>query len=188
MPAPPDNPAESYAAAPARGPYHPISSCMRGYRLTSGYVALFPATRHPLDSEVGAAIGGNAMGVHAGRRETSGGRRGAAAATPRRTGTWRRQGARSSPSIDRDILSRIPTRRAGAFSRLPNDSTMAGRRRSTAPRCRWCGWRVIFSAACWTSGVHRVEIRFMPRSFVYGSIVSAIGAVLLAGVLIARLR
>jgi hypothetical protein len=32
-----------------------------------------------------------------------------------------------------------------------------------------------------------VSLRFMPRSFVYGSIVSAIGAVLLAGLLIVRL-
>jgi uncharacterized membrane protein YfhO len=37
-------------------------------------------------------------------------------------------------------------------------------------------------------GAHAVALRFMPRSFVYGSIVSAIGALLLAGVLIARLR
>jgi hypothetical protein len=37
-------------------------------------------------------------------------------------------------------------------------------------------------------GRYRVTLRFMPRSFVYGSIVSAIGAVLLAGLLIVRLR
>jgi uncharacterized membrane protein YfhO len=38
------------------------------------------------------------------------------------------------------------------------------------------------------AGVQRVDLRFMPRSFVYGSIVSALGAALLAGALIARLR
>ena len=38
------------------------------------------------------------------------------------------------------------------------------------------------------AGYHRVTLRFIPRSFVYGSIVSAIGAALLAGVLIAGLR
>ena len=37
-------------------------------------------------------------------------------------------------------------------------------------------------------GVHQVSLTFMPRSFVYGSIVSAIGAVLLAGMFIAQLR
>jgi uncharacterized membrane protein YfhO len=37
-------------------------------------------------------------------------------------------------------------------------------------------------------GAHRVTLRFLPRSFVYGSIVSAIGAALVAGVLLARLR
>jgi uncharacterized membrane protein YfhO len=38
------------------------------------------------------------------------------------------------------------------------------------------------------SGVQRVSLRFMPRSFVYGSIASAIGAALLAAVLIVGLR
>jgi uncharacterized membrane protein YfhO len=38
------------------------------------------------------------------------------------------------------------------------------------------------------AGVHKVTLRFRPRSFVYGSILSAIGAALLAGVLVARLR
>jgi uncharacterized membrane protein YfhO len=37
-------------------------------------------------------------------------------------------------------------------------------------------------------GAHQVSFRFMPRSFVYGSIVSAIGVALLAGVLIVGLR
>ena len=37
-------------------------------------------------------------------------------------------------------------------------------------------------------GVHRVTLRFMPRSFVYGALASALGAVLLAGVLIVRSR
>ncbi|NUR56701.1 MAG: YfhO family protein [Acidobacteria bacterium] len=39
-----------------------------------------------------------------------------------------------------------------------------------------------------TAGVHRVDLRFMPRSFVYGSIVSAIGVVLLAAVVAAGWR
>jgi uncharacterized membrane protein YfhO len=34
------------------------------------------------------------------------------------------------------------------------------------------------------AGAHRVSFHFMPRSFVYGSLASAIGAALLAGVLI----
>ena len=34
------------------------------------------------------------------------------------------------------------------------------------------------------AGTHRVSFHFMPRSFVYGSLASAIGVVLLAGVLI----
>jgi uncharacterized membrane protein YfhO len=37
-------------------------------------------------------------------------------------------------------------------------------------------------------GAHRVSLRFMPRSFVNGSIVSAIGAALLIGILVVRLR
>ncbi len=38
------------------------------------------------------------------------------------------------------------------------------------------------------AGVHRVTLRFMPKSFVYGSILSAIGAALLAGVLFLKLK
>ena len=78
--------------------------------------------------------------------------------------------------------------RAGASSRSPNGSTTAGRRRSTAPRCRWCGWKETFSAAWWRAASTTWTSGSWPRSFVYGSIVSAIGAALLAGVLIARLR
>ncbi len=37
-------------------------------------------------------------------------------------------------------------------------------------------------------GVHQVRLTFTPRSFVYGSIVSAFGAVLLAGMFIAQIR
>jgi uncharacterized membrane protein YfhO len=38
------------------------------------------------------------------------------------------------------------------------------------------------------AGVHRVEFSFMPRSFVYGAIMSVIGAVLLVGVIAVRPR
>ena len=38
------------------------------------------------------------------------------------------------------------------------------------------------------NGVQRVTLRFMPRSFVYGSIATALGFVLLAGVLIVKWR
>ena len=38
------------------------------------------------------------------------------------------------------------------------------------------------------AGVHRVTLRFMPKSFVYGSVLSAIGAALLAGVLVLKLK
>ena len=38
------------------------------------------------------------------------------------------------------------------------------------------------------AGVHRVTLRFMPRSFVHGSVLSAVATALLVGILIARLR
>ena len=39
------------------------------------------------------------------------------------------------------------------------------------------------------AGVHRVDLRFMPRSFVYGSIVSACGFVFLGiALLVGRVR
>ena len=59
--------------------------------------------------------------------------------------------ARGSPSIARDVSSRRSTPRAGACSRSPNASTMAGRRRSTASRARRCGWKKIFWDASWTA-------------------------------------
>src|SRR4029450_9731811 len=45
------NPAESYAAVSSAPLLRSDLPIMRGYRLTSGYAGLFPATRHPLDSD-----------------------------------------------------------------------------------------------------------------------------------------
>ena len=92
--------------------------------------------------------------------------------------TTRRE-ARGSSSIVRDVSSPMSTRRADAFSRSPSGSTTAGPRPVTAALYRRCVWKETFSVASW-GGVHEVTFRFMPRSFVYGSIVSAFGALLLA--------
>ena len=52
-------------------------------------------------------------------------------------------------------------------------------------RCRWCAVEGDFLGCLLDPGIHRVTLRFMPRSFVYGSIVSAFGAVALVGILLA---
>ena len=58
IPPAPDNPAESYAAAPKHGPYRGDLLVLRGYRLTTGYVGLFPATRHKLGGGVALQLSG----------------------------------------------------------------------------------------------------------------------------------
>ena len=99
-----------------------------------------------------------------------------------------RPGARSSPSIDRDSLvaqTDSPGRRILAFTERFHDGWSATIDGAPVPMVRVEG---DFLGCLVDSGVHRVDLRFMPRSFVYGSILSAIGAALLAGVLIVRLR
>ncbi len=187
IPAPPDDAAGSYAAAPSRGPYHGDLLVMGGYRLTSGYVALFPATRHPLDSEVALRLAGTRWvftqdGV---RHPVEGGEP--------RLRLLDEQGQASTGSaqlaVDRPghlvAQTDAPGRRILAFTERFHDGWSATIDGAPVQMVRV---EEDFLGCLVESGVHRVDLRFWPRSFVYGSILSAIGAALLAGVLIARLR
>ena len=58
IPQAPAHPADAYAAAPDEGPFRSNLIVMRGYRLTTGYVGLFPASRHPLGSEEALRLAG----------------------------------------------------------------------------------------------------------------------------------
>jgi hypothetical protein len=182
IPPAPATPADSYAFSEALGTY-PNVLVMRGYRITTGYVGLFPATFHPFESENTARLSGakwsfTGDGV---RRSLPGGverarlldEEGHAA-----TGT-------ATMVVDRP-------------GRLVVDIVAPSRRTLALTERFHAGWSAAsgdvsletvtvdhdFLGCVVEAGAHRVSFHFMPRSFVYGSLASAIGAALLAGVLI----
>ena len=185
VPPPPDNPAESYASAPARGPYRPNILVLRGYRLTSGYAGLFPATQHPVESDVARRLAGTRWSF------TQDGRRDATDDWVERVRLLDEQGRGSTGSarlaVDRPghLVADVdaPGRRILAFTERFHSGWSATVDGAPLPMVRVEG---DFLGCVLNGGAQRVVIRFMPRSFVYGSIASAIGAVLLAAVLIVR--
>jgi hypothetical protein len=104
-----------------------------------------------------------------------------------RTTEHRRQ-ARSSRSIVPDISSQTSSRRSGHPRAHRAVSTTAGRPALTVPPCRQFVLRERLPRCDLRGGAHRVTFRFMPRSFVYGLIVSGIGLALLATAVLVRLR
>jgi hypothetical protein len=185
-PAPPD-PADSYAFVTDRGPYRSDLLVMRGYRLTSGYVALYPATRHPLDGDLARELSGTRWSF------TPDGVRlpveGSAARVRLVDDQLREGGGSARLSVDRPgmLVAEVdaPERRILAFTERFHagwSATIDGRRVQMV--------RVSddFLGCIVDGGVHQVRLTFRPRSFVYGSIVSAFGAVLLAGIFIAQVR
>jgi hypothetical protein len=160
---------------------------MRGYRLTSGYVGLFPATRHPLESDIALRLSGTKW-IFA-----EDGSRHPAEGAVKRVRLLDEQGhpsmSRASLVLDRPghLIADVdaPGRRILAFTERFHDGWSATIDGVALPMVRVEG---DFLGCVLDGGVHRVDLRFMPRSFVYGSIVSAIGAALLAGVVIARLK
>jgi hypothetical protein len=185
-PAPPDR-TEAYASATDRGPYRSDLLVMRGYRLTSGYVGLYPATRYPLDSDVARELSGTRWsftpeGV---RLPVEG-----SAARIRLVDDQLHEGGGSARlSVDRpgQLVAEVdaPGRRILAFTERFHagwSATIDGRPVQMV--------RVSddFLGCVVDAGVHQVSLTFQPRSFVYGSFVSALGAVLLAGMFIAQIR
>jgi hypothetical protein len=187
VPPAPANPADSYAFAASGGPYGWNLLVLRGYRLTSGYVGLSPETRHPLDSDVALRLSGTRWIV----RED--GVRHPAEGGVERVRLLDEQGQGSTGSallaVDRPgrLVARVdaPGRRILAFTERFHDGWSATIDGAPLQMVRVEG---DFLGCVVDAGFHHVSLRFMPRSFVYGSIVSAMGAALLAGVLIARLR
>jgi hypothetical protein len=184
---PPDSVAESYASAPANGRYRSDLLVMAGYRLTSGYVGLFPASEQPLDSTIAMQLSGRRWFF-----TPDGVRHPAVGAVERvRLLDERAQGATGKAvlTVDRpgNLIAQVnaPGRRVLAFTERFHDGWSATSNGVPLQMVRVEG---DFLGCVLDAGYHRVTLRFMPRSFVYGSIVSAIGAALLAGVLIAGLR
>jgi hypothetical protein len=185
-PAPPD-PADSYASATDRGPYRSDLLVMRGYRLTSGYVALYPATRHPLDSDLAKELSGTRWSF------TPEGVRlpveGSVARVRLVDEQLRDAGGNARLSVDRPgtLVAEVdaPGQRILAFTERFHagwSATIDGRPVQMV--------RVAddFLGCMVDGGVHQVRLAFTPRSFVYGSTISILGAVLLAVMFIAQTR
>jgi hypothetical protein len=187
VPPAPDNPAASYAFVARHSPYSSDVLVMRGYRLTSGYAGLFPATRHRLESDMAMRLSGTRWLF------TPDGLRHPVEGGVERVRLLDEQ-ARSSTGSARLVVDRpgrlvasvdAPGRRILAFTERFHDGWSATIDGTPLQMVRVEG---DFLGCMVDGGVHRVNLRFMARSFVYGSIVSGIGAVLLATVLLVRLR
>ena len=187
VPPAPQNPADAYAAAPARGPYSHDLLVMRGYRLTSGYVGLFPATSHPLDSDDTQRLSGTRWVF------TPDGLRYPALGSVKRVRLLDEHGHDATGTARLDVdrpghlvaLVDAPARRILALTERFHDGWSATIDDAPLEMVRV---EQDFLGCVVDGGVHRVDLRFRPRSFVHGSIVSAIGAAALAAVLVVRLR
>ena len=187
IPPAPIDPAASYAAAPDIGPYSHNLLVMRGYRLTTGYAGLFPATRNPLDDDLALRLSGTRWFFDAdGSRHPA----------PEARGRVRLQDSerREVTGAARLVVDRpgllvvdveAPGRSTLAFTERFHSGWSASTVAGPLPMVRA---EEDFLGCVVDGGVHRVTLRFFPRTFVYGWILSAIGAALVAGVLIVRRR
>ena len=185
--APPADIAETYAAAPAEGPYRGDLLVLRAYRLTSGYVGLFPAARHSLDSEEALRLAGTRwrFAADGARYRAEGGEERVRLVDDQQRAST--HGVRLVVDRPGQLIARVdaPGTRVLAFTERFDDGWSATIDDVPARTVRV---EEDFLGCIVTAGVHRVDLRFMPRSFVYGSIVSAIGVVLLAAVVAAGWR
>jgi hypothetical protein len=186
IPQAPTNPGDAYAVAPSHDT-SPNILVMRGYRLTTGYVGLFPESFHSLWGDTAARLSGAKW------RFTPDGVRHPIEGGVERVRLLDEQGnaaaGAASMAIDRPGRLAIdvdaPGRRVVALTERFHDGWVA-----TAGNVRVATVRVEhdFLGCVVDGGVQHINLRFMPRSFVYGSILSAIGIVLLAGVMIVGVK
>ncbi len=187
IPDAPATPADSYAWAPAVGPYSHDVLVLRGYRLTSGYVALYPVSTHPLESDAARRLSGTRwIFTRDGVRQ------------PALDGVDRVR-LLDGGGLDASGAARLAIDRPGY---LVADVDVPGPRVLALTERFHDGWSATsggvplqivrvegdFLGCRVEAGVHRVTLRFMPRSFVYGSLHRRWSLTLLAAVLVARLR
>ena len=187
IPPAPVDPAESYATAPGLGRYSGNLLVMRGYRLTTGYAGLFPNTRHPLASDLVFRLSGTRWFFRAdGSREPATETLGRARVVD---SEWREVPGAARVVVDRPGLLVVDVDAPGRATVALTERFHAGWSASDGDGSRqMVRAEKDFLGFMVDAGVHRVTLRFLPRSFVYGSILSGIGVAILAGVLIARLR
>jgi Bacterial membrane protein YfhO len=186
-PAAPRETDAAYASASDNGLYRSNQLVLRGYRLTTGYVGLYPAARHQLDGDEALRLSGTRW------RFTPDGVRRPVDGAAARVRLLERDGSDAAGSvrmaIDRPgrLVAHVeaPGPRILAFTERFHagwSATIDGR------RLQMVRVEGDFLGCVVDAGVHRVVLQFMPRSFVYGSIVSTFGAVALVGVLLASRR
>jgi hypothetical protein len=187
IPPAPAVPAEAYAAAPANGPYKANLLVLAGYRLTTGYAGLFPASQHPLDSIEALKFSGTRWIF------SEDGTRRPFKDSVARVRLLDEEG-NDAPGTARLFVDRpgrlivdldVPEPRVLALTERFHEGWSARIDGDAHPTV------VVhedFLGVAVDSGIHRVIFSFRPRSFVYGAVVSLIGAALLAGVVMIRLR
>ncbi len=180
VPLAPDTPADTYAAAPQHGPYRSNVLVMRGYRLANGYVGLFPAMRHPLDTDASLRLAGTRwIFTPEGDRQPMTG-----SVDRIRVVDEHEQPATGDAILTIDRPGRLfvrveaPGPRVVALTERFHDGWSAKAAGRPLPTVRVDG---DFLGVVVGAGVHRIDLRFRPRSFFWGSIVSALGVALLAG-------
>jgi hypothetical protein len=179
----PARPADSYAAAPEVGPFVKNLLVVKGYRLTTGYVGFFPAAHHPLNGPDAIRLGGTLwkFSPEGHRRQVVGG-----VARVRFVDAQEREAAgvvqmtadrpghlSATVRVDRPLTLAFTERFHHGWT-----ATADGRPIETARIAGdFLGCRV-------DAGVRQVDLRFAPRSFRDGVLVSLAGLVLLAGALV----
>jgi hypothetical protein len=177
----------SYAAATDDGPIRSNIVALKGYRLTTGYVGLYPASRHEYFSDEGLRLSGTRW------RFDPEGTRSAVHGTVDRVRVIDRD-ERPAPGSARMAVDRPG--RLVAHVDAPGPGILAFTERFHSGWSATADGRPLrtvrvagdFLGCELQPGVHRVTLRFMPRSFVQGASVSAVGVILLVAVLVAGWR
>jgi hypothetical protein len=178
----PARPEDTYAAAPDAGPYSKNVLVLQGYRLTTGYTGFFPAVRHPIGGELSLLLSGTRWKFTP---------EGVRQAVPGGVERARLIDDRGRQVIGRVQLTADRPGRLAASVHVDGPAILAFTERFHPGWTATAGGRALdvvrvehdFLGCRLDAGVERVELRFAPRSFRNGALASAIGAVLLAGVL-----
>lgn len=182
----PSEPEESYAFATRYSPYFSNVLILRGYRLTSGYAGLFPASRHPLEGEAVRRLSGTRWLF-----PPDGFRRPFDGVDRVRLLDEAGQPATGSAKMAVDRPGRLaadidaPGRRILAFTERFHGGWSAWTGDTRLQTVRVEG---DFLGCIVDGGARRITLHFMPRSFVYGSLVSALGMAALAAILLLKFR